>query len=138
MKLWDRIFGTDEEIELASRRAFLVRATVTAAGLVLPLPTIFIPAVPQGRTFAVNTWPTPIRYSSDPYALRIIVPGKMLEDPRYKEAILMARTLREALDKAPDGSTIVAMPGYSERADLSTWEKLSARNMMVLGTPNGR
>lgn len=43
MKLWDRIFGTDEQLEDERRRLFLLGATVTAAGLVVARTVISIP-----------------------------------------------------------------------------------------------
>lgn len=45
MKLWSRIFGTEQELESADRRAFIRGMTVTAAGLVVPAATVFGPRV---------------------------------------------------------------------------------------------
>lgn len=49
MKIFERIFGgrsnrpSDAEVERLDRRAFMVGMTVTAAGLLVPKPTLFIP-----------------------------------------------------------------------------------------------
>lgn len=67
MKIFDRLFGPDDEardvrddaLGRADRRAFLVGATVTAAGLVVPKATIFLPPAPMLRKWAVSArWAT--------------------------------------------------------------------------------
>ncbi len=55
MKLFSRIFGTDEHLARMDRRAFLRGMSVTAAGLVVPLPTVFVPPAPR-----VDEWWIPI------------------------------------------------------------------------------
>jgi len=49
MKLFDRIFGDDSALAQMDRRAFLRGMAVTAAGIVIPAKTIFLPVEPMVR-----------------------------------------------------------------------------------------
>jgi hypothetical protein len=86
MKLWDRIFGKGEgasaaELEVLDRRAFMVGMTVTAAGLLVPKPTLFLPSKRVRRIisddFEIDTVSRTIRYAGD--ADRMYTVGELYE-----------------------------------------------------------
>lgn len=57
-KIWQRIRGTDAEIEDTSRRLFAVGLIASTAGLVLPAKTYIMPPTTR-EVAAVNGWDVP-------------------------------------------------------------------------------
>ncbi len=55
MKLFSRFFGTDDEKAFLDRRLFLLGATMTAAGLIIPRKTISIPKPSQDFKWVLPT-----------------------------------------------------------------------------------
>ena len=69
MKLWQRFFGTDAQKADLDKRLFLLGATITASGLILPRSIISVPAplpkIYEGGTLTISVRgvPFPIEFS---------------------------------------------------------------------------
>ena len=99
MKLWKKIFGSDEVLELADRRLFLLGATVTAAGLVVPRTFISIATPRAPRTFYVASAET------EAYAF-----DGLAKLPKHATI----PTLAQALAMSMAGDRILMLPGHCE------------------------